>query len=213
MTDPRSTDDLIRRLAASPPPAPLSAPLAAGAILGAAALSAGLFLLLAGPRAGLLSALDNPAVLAKVVLPLVLAVAALVLALRSARPGAAVRPWVLAVPVAAALALFAVRLVQTPPAQILPTALGSSAAACLASITALSAPAIILGLALFRRGAALRPALTGALIGLAASGGAAAGYALHCTEDSPLFFVTWYGTAILIATSLGAAAGARFLRW
>ena len=44
-------------------------------------------------------------------------------------------------PLAAALALFAVRLVQTPPAQILPTALGSSAVACLASITALSAPA------------------------------------------------------------------------
>lgn len=134
------------------------------------------------------------------------------LALHSARPGAVVRPWLLAVPVAAALSLFAARLVQAPVGQILPAVLGNSAA-CLVSITALSAPAIILDLALFRRGATLRPAPTGALIGLAASGGAAAGYALHCTEDSPLFSTVWYGLAMLAGITAGAAAGRRMLRW
>lgn len=213
MTNHLSTENLIRRLAASPPPTRLSAPLAAGSMLGAVGLAVGLFLLMAGPRADLLPALANPAMWAKLALPMALAIPALMLALRSARPGAALRLRVLAIPVAAALALFVARLVQTPPDQILPGILGSSAAACLVSITALSAPAIALGLMLFRRGAALRPALTGGLIGLAASAGATAGYALHCNEDSPLFFTIWYGLAILAGTTAGSIAGRRLLRW
>lgn len=213
MTNRSSTDALIRQLAASPPPARLSRRLAAGSMLGAVGLAVGLFLLLAGPRADLWTVLAHPAVLAKMALPLALAVPAMMLALRSARPGAPLRLWPLAIPVAIALALFAARLGQTPPARILPGILGSSAAACLLSITALSAPAMVLGMILLRRGAALRPALTGGLTGLAASAGATAGYALHCTEDSPLFFTTWYGLAILICTAAGALAGRRLLRW
>ncbi|TGN61572.1 DUF1109 domain-containing protein [Paracoccus liaowanqingii] len=138
---------------------------------------------------------------------------ALWLALRSARPGARLPLWVLALPALVAAGLFLARLVQTPPGLIAPGILGHSAAACLLSITALSSPAIVLGLTLFRRGAALCPALTGGLVGLAASAGVTAGYALHCNEDSPLFFTTWYGLAILICTAAGALAGRRLLRW
>jgi hypothetical protein len=42
---------------------------------------------------------------------------------------------------------------------------------------------------------------------------AAAGYALVCTEDSRLFFVTWYGLGIVLGGALGAAAGIQVLRW
>ncbi|HBT01009.1 MAG TPA: hypothetical protein DEB47_14365 [Citreicella sp.] len=69
------------------------------------------------------------------------------------------------------------------------------------------------GLALLRRGAPTRPVLSGALTGLAASAGTAAGYALHCTEDSPLFYVSWYGLALCLASALGAWLGHRHLRW
>ncbi len=208
-----TTEDLIRRLAASSPPPRLTAGAAAAPILTGLVLTVGLFLLLAGPRADLAEAMATPEVAAKMLLPLVLAVLALALALRSARPAGVFRPRLLVIPVAAALALFAVHLVQTSPARIVPGILGHSAAACLLSITALSAPAIAAGLAIFRRGASLRPALTGGLIGMAASAGAAAGYALYCTEDSPLFFTIWYGLAILICTGIGALAGRRLLRW
>lgn len=213
MTNRPSTEDLIRRLATAPPPARLSARGATGLMLGAVGIALGLFLTLAGLRADLLPALADPQVLAKLVLPLVLAPLALMLALRSARPGAGLPLGLLALPALAALGLFLTRLVQTPPGLVLPGIMGHSAAACLASITALSAPALLLGLILFRRGAALRPALTGGLVGLSASAAATAGYALHCTEDSPLFFTLWYGLAIAICTAAGAAAGRRLLRW
>lgn len=213
MTDRHSTDDLIRRLAASAPPAPLSARAATLPVAAALLAALGLFLLLAGPRADLAQAMAQPVVAAKSLLPLALSVAALAAAWRSARPARALRPGLLALPVVAVLGLFVLRLVQTPSAQVVPGILGHSAAACMLSIAALSAPAIGAGLMVFRRGAALRPALTGGLIGMAASGGAAAGYALHCTEDSPLFYATWYGLAILVCSAMAAMAGRRLLRW
>ena len=64
-----------------------------------------------------------------------------------------------------------------------------------------------------RRGASTRPALAGAVAGLLSGGAAAAIYAVHCTEDSPLFYAVWYSLAILAVTGLGAALGSRVLRW
>ena len=53
----------------------------------------------------------------------------------------------------------------------------------------------------------------GRLAGLASGGLATAIYALHCTEDNPLFFVTWYGLAILLMAGVGALCGRWVLRW
>jgi hypothetical protein len=64
-----------------------------------------------------------------------------------------------------------------------------------------------------RRGATTAPRLAGALAGLAGSGLAAAIYTLHCTENSPLFYVTWYGLGIVVVTLVSAAIGKRYLRW
>ena len=62
-------------------------------------------------------------------------------------------------------------------------------------------------------GSCLGALLTGALVGLASAALGAALYALHCTDDSPLFVATWYGAAALLMTGIGAILGARLLRW
>lgn len=213
MTNRPSTEDLIRSLAASPPPRPLMTRSLALPMLASLGLTFGLFMVLVGPRTDLFRALAAPTVAAKTILPLSLSRLALALALQSTRPARALRLSTLALPVAVALALFGARLIQTPPGLVVPEVVGHSAMACLLSISALSLPATVAGLVCFRRGASARPALTGALIGVASAAGAAAGYALHCTEDSPLFFTTWYGIAILAAAIGGGVAGRRLLRW
>lgn len=213
MTGPRTTDDLIRALVGSPAP-PRFVPARAGwaMVAGAAAGLAG-FLVLVGLRPDLAAALLDPTVLAKVLVPLALAVLALRLALASSRPGVRLRFWPLALPAVPALALAAQRLAEVPQAALVPEFLGGTALVCLGSITVLSLPPIAAGILMLRRGAPVQPGLSGALLGLAAGGGVAAGYALHCTEDSPLFFVPWYGLGILIAATVGALAGRRLLRW
>ena len=66
---------------------------------------------------------------------------------------------------------------------------------------------LALFIAALRHGAPSRPALAGAVAGLAAGGIAATLYAAHCTDDLPLFVATWYTLAIAILTGLGALAG------
>lgn len=177
------------------------------------AVTVGLALSVSGLRPDLAQAIRVPDVAAKMLVPGLLMALALGLALRSARPARRLNPVWLILPVAAALALFASDLARTAPDAVLPRLMGGSAAACLIAITAMSAPALAIGLWAMRHGAPLRPGVTGGLIGLTASAGAAAGYALHCTEDAPLFFVTWYGLAILIGTAAGTLTGRRLLRW
>lgn len=213
MTHRPSTDDLIRTLAASPPPPQLGAWGLVLPMLASVGIALGLFMVLFGPRADLVHALARPTVAAKTLLPLALALVAMTLAVRSTRPARSLRRSLLALPVAVALALFVARLIQLPSGLAVPELIGSSAAACLLSITALSLPATLVGLVLFRSGASPNPAFTGAMIGVSSAAGAAAGYALHCTEDSPLFFTTWYGAAILAAAVFGGAAGRHLLRW
>lgn len=213
MTPQTSTDTLIAQLAATPapkPPAlrPIGLTICAAILLGLLA-----FWLLLGFRADLGAALMAPVTLAKSVLPLMLAALALPLVLRAARPGARLALWPLWLPIGLAGLLLAARLMAVPAPQIGPEMLGQTAAACLLSVTLLSVAPMIAGVMMLRPWASTRPVLSGALIGLVSGAGAAAGYALHCTEDSPLFFVTWYGLAIALATGLGALLGHRYLRW
>jgi hypothetical protein len=55
--------------------------------------------------------------------------------------------------------------------------------------------------------------LTGAVAGLLSSGLAATLYASNCTDDSPLFVMTWYSVAITVVASIGALAGSKLLRF
>lgn len=54
---------------------------------------------------------------------------------------------------------------------------------------------------------------TGALVGLLAGCLSAAGYALHCVDDSVPFVALWYGGTIALCTLIGWALGPRLLRW
>ena len=159
--------------------------------------------------------MSDPVVLAKTVLPLILSGLALVLGLRSVRPGAGggmTRRIIWAVPaVLAALVLWA--LMTTPRTELLRDWLGHSIPVCLPAITVLSMPILAGLLKAMKRGAPTRPAYAGMLAGFAAAGLATALYSTFCVEDSPLFYASWYTLAIFIATGIGALAGSRVLRW
>jgi hypothetical protein len=90
---------------------------------------------------------------------------------------------------------------------------GKTITACLLSIPLLALPILGALLLALRHGAVLAPIRAGAVAGLAAGGLATAVYALHCIEDSPLFYATWYSLGILIVAALGALLGSRLLRW
>ena len=64
-----------------------------------------------------------------------------------------------------------------------------------------------------RQGAPTEPGRAGAVAGLVSGGIAAALYASHCTDDSPLFVATWYSLAIGVVVLAGYIAGSRLLRW
>ncbi|OWU85107.1 hypothetical protein ATO6_08665 [Oceanicola sp. 22II-s10i] len=211
------TEDLIAQLAADPAPAPADTleRRTGLALLAGGAVTVVLFLVLLGARPDLGAALSDPVVLAKTVLPLALALLALPLALRGARPGVAPglpARVIWALPVASC-ALLAGAFVTTVPSERLALWIGHSIPVCLPMIVTLSAPILAGLIAALKRGAPVNPLREGALAGLVAAGLATAIYSTFCIEDSPLFYATWYVLGILIATGIGAVAGARFLRW
>lgn len=209
------TDDLILRLAADPRPG-LSVARGVGLRL-APALAAALVLLVLGwgLRSGLLPSLGDPVTMLKPLLPAIMAAASVAAAVRLARPDGRPGPAVaiLAAVAAVALGLVALAILQTPAGERMDALRGRTLVACLLSIPALAILPTLALLAALRRGATLKPGWSGALAGLGGGAAAAALYALHCNEDSPLFFVTWYGVAILATAVAGAALGRRLLRW
>lgn len=213
MTTPDQTDAFIDRLAAAPAPAPLRPVRVIGLALTVLAAGLGGFYGIFGLRAGLMDAVSTPVVAAKTLLPLLLGLLALSATFASTRPAARIPLWPLAVPFALALGLFVARALATAPDRLQAELLGQTAGACLLSIISLSLLPLGLGLAALRAGAATRPGLTGALAGLSVGAFAVVGYSLHCPEDSPMFYVTWYGGGITLCAALGAMAGRRLLRW
>lgn len=209
------TDDLLRALAADvAPERPVAAGLAGALLLGGAASLAAVIVVL-GLRPDIPAALASPAVALKQLWPIWLAIASGGAVLRLATPGGRTGHWLAALaalPVLLAAAA-GLTLVALPAAAWRPAFLGGSAASCLGLVAALSLPILAPVLWALRRGASLHPGLSGALAGLLSGGTAAGLYALHCTEDSPLFYVAWYSLAILAVTALGALLGRRFLRW
>lgn len=211
----RPTDALIARLAECPlPPAFYPGRIAASVIL-SIMLPVAAFLLALGPRPDLLQAWTDPVVPFKTLLPLTASVLSLVSVLRLARPGvrAGAAGWGLLVPAAVALVLWSVAFVLRPAPARFAEVGAFSLGECLGAILILSVVPVIAIMRVLRRGAPTQPGVSGALVGLTAATGATAGYSLFCTQDNPLFFVTWYGVAILAVTIASAAFGRRALRW
>jgi hypothetical protein len=178
-------------------------------------VSAVLFWIAMGPRDDIATAAATPRFVLKIVEMLLLAAAAATLALRLARPAAPARG--AAAAMGAAIALLAIaagsELLLVPSAQWSAKLIGSNSRICLTVVPLLSLPLLGFGLYALRWGAPTRPGLAGAVTGVVAGAAAASLYALHCTDDSPLFVVTWYSLAIGGIALLGWALGRHVLRW
>ncbi len=209
------TDDLLRALAADMRPRPsLRRTLVLG-LAPALALAVLALWFVLGFRVDLLTALVTPISVARILVTGTLGFSALRLALVLARPeGAQVaRLWPLAAVAVVALGLLTWAYVTTQAEARQMATVGKTMTTCLLAIPLLSVLPVAAVLHVLRQGATTAPMQAGFVAGLAGSGLSAAIYALHCTEDSPLFYVTWYGLAILGVTLVSTLIGARALRW
>ncbi|SON56855.1 hypothetical protein HDIA_3314 [Hartmannibacter diazotrophicus] len=209
------TEDLIHALAEDRPPKTSFRRLCRLALLAAFAFAALSFALTIGPRPDFASAVTTVRFDFKFVVTLTLAASAAFLVLRLATPGASVGRRGLVLLIAPALLAVAclAELAVMPQATWLPRLIGENSRLCLTIIPLLSIGPLALILLVLRQGAPTRPALAGAAAGLLASGIAATFYAANCTDDSPLFVMTWYPMAMAMVTAVGALIGSRLLRW
>ena len=209
------TDELIAALVADrrlalPPGKALWRWMAVACALAAVALVA-----TAGVRVDFAVAALTPRVIFKLLLAGLLIIAATGAVLRLGRPGARLGAWsagLVAVPCLLALGV-GIELLALPSGEWIVQAQGTNATWCLRMIPLLAAAPLAACLAVLHQAAPTRPALSGAVAGLLAGGIGAGLYALHCTDDSPLFVATWYSLGVLSVTALGALAGSRILRW
>jgi len=212
------TDDLINTLVAdhTTQPRPRRVGDVLGmAIVGGLAISAALFSITLGPRPDILSAFSTWRFDMKWTENLVLVIAAAWVALRLSRPTTTPRSAMRALIVPAFLLLAAViyELVTVPAAEWLSRAMGVNGVMCFASIVLLSVFPLTTTIYALRQGAPMSPALAGAAAGLLAGALGATVFAMHCTNDSPLFVAIWYALAIGLISMFGLLIGRRALRW
>ncbi|WP_137390177.1 NrsF family protein [Rhodoligotrophos defluvii] len=210
------TNELIQTLAtnARPRAVSFSATWWGGAAI-AAAIAAGVFLATLGPRPDIAIALGTVRFLFKLVVTGTLAATAFAFVRMLSQPG---EPWRRVLPyLAAAPALLAgavmAELIVLPPEAWQAAMIGTNSRVCLVYVPLIGIGPLAVFMFVLRHGAPTRPALAGAAAGLAAGGLAAAFYAAHCPDDSPLFLAAWYTIAIAGLAFLGAAAANRLARW
>lgn len=210
------TDDLIEALVqdraavAGRPRAALTAAVLAGSLIAAI-----LFMTILGYRADIATAAETYRFLFKFVFTLTLAATAIWLIFTVIRPEAVPGLRLLALAAAPVLIVLAVvaELSVMPSSTWLPRLIGKNWWICLTVIPSLAIVPLAAFLTALRRAAPANPGQAGALAGLAAGAIAATLYASHCTDDSPLFVITWYSIAIGLVTIVGYFAGRRWLAW
>ncbi len=210
------TDDLIRAMAADTGRSTLPVG-KAWLVAGALAILAGgaMFFSMLGPRHNFMESLHTARFIFKFVVTLALAVSAFVLLRALSRPGADIRalmPWLLIAPLLL-IAAITLELFAVPESDWMTRLIGANSRLCLTFIPLIGAGPLAIFLLALRHSAPTRPALAGAVAGLLAGGLAAAFYASHCPDDSPLFVATWYTIAILGLTAVGALLAPRIARW
>lgn len=209
------TDALITTLAADMQiERPVTGGLVGALVLAIVVAVLGIWVTL-GFRDDLLLSLVTPVSVMRFILTAALGAIGVRLALVLARPegrGMA-RLWPIVAVAAVALGLLIWAYLATPAEGRQMALVGKTMVTCLVTIPLLSilpVTAIVLSM---RNGATTTPALAGFVAGLGGSGFAAMVYAMHCIEDSPLFYVTWYGLAITGVTLVSTLIGAKVLRW
>ena len=210
------TDQLIRTLAADSAyrlrPMWLALTLA---LVSAAPITIAIFFWRLGVRPDVMTAMHNPFFDLKFAVTLGLAIPAIAISLHLSRPEASLRGWLwlLVIPVGLLVAGIAGEMMLPQRLPMMARLIGSNSRICLTAIPLMSLPLLAAALIGLRHGAPSRPALTGAIAGLLSSGLAATLYASNCTDDSPLFVITWYSIATAMVASIGALAGNRLLRF
>jgi hypothetical protein len=210
-----NTEDLLNALAAdvaTPPPRAArdwSLGVAGGALFSLVALLATL-----KARSDIAAVALDPRFDFKFLAALSLAVPAVWLSARLARPGSGLRggAWLAVAPALLAVVCLA-DLLLTPEATWRAQAAGQFAPWCVVCVPLASLAPLAGILHAMSRGAPTNQRLAGLIAGLAAGGVGAFVYALHCTDDSPLFVATWYSLGVAIMGAIGAALGPRVLRW
>jgi hypothetical protein len=209
------TEDLIDSLARAPAAAPISDRAIMLTLAAAVAVPVAVFLAVAGVRADAPLAWVQPWAACKSALALVTFLLVLPQVPRLTRPEGAAElrlawVWPLALGL---LALWVAGYVTRPPQDRFAEMTLLEVGECLGFITLIAIAPTVVVLWLLRRGAVTDPLRAGAVGGLAAASGSAAGYSLFCTQDNPVFFVLWYGLAISAVSLVAALAGRRLLRW
>lgn len=209
------TDDLIKILSQDAAVKTNVARAIGWAIAGGILIAGLAFFAVIGFRPDIAQALETVRFGFKFVVTISMAIAAIGMVLRVARPGVPLSGWGWALAAAPVLlgAAVLIELTVTPETAWTVKMVGTNARNCLTVIPVLSiAPLAGLLLAL-KQGAPTRPGLAGAIAGLASSAIAATFYASNCPDDSPLFVVTWYPIAVGIVVLVGYVAGSRLLKW
>lgn len=209
------TDDLISLLVKDTPVEGRFGRTFALALTGSILFTAVLFFGLIHPRPDVAQAAETLRFLFKFVVTLTTTVTAAGVVLRVAQPGVPVIFWrraLLGAPVLLIAAVIA-ELVVMPASTWASRWIGVNISQCMTLIPLMAIVPLICLLLALRRGAPEHPGAAGALAGLVASGIAATFYASHCTDDSPLFVITWYPLAGALVVFVGYLAGSRLLRW
>ena len=210
------TEQLIRTLAADNAhrARPVGLVLAL-ALLAAVPVSVAMFLAGLGVRPDIMTAMHNPFFELKFVVTLALAISAIVVSLHLSRPEASVKGWgwLLLIPVGILAGGVAVEMMMPQKVPMMTRLVGSNSRVCLTAIPLMSLPLLAGALIGLRHGAPTRPAVAGAIAGLLSAGLAATLYASHCTDDSPLFVVTWYTIATALVAAVGALVGSKVLKF
>ena len=209
------TEDLIKALAAdaSAPAMPVRR---AWSLATAVATAIAVLVLFStiGVRPDIAAASETLRFLFKPAATIVLAATALKALAALSRPDveAGVMLRLLAAPFLLVAAVLA-ELIVVPSSEWGVRLIGTNGMVCLTYIPLIGSGPLAVFLAALRHGAPTRPARAGAVAGLLAGGIAATFYAMHCTDDSPLFVATWYTTAIAGLALLGALLAPRIARW
>jgi hypothetical protein len=162
-----------------------------------------------------MTAMRNPFFDLKFAVTLALAISAIGVSLHLSRPEASLHGfgWWLLLPAGILVACISGEMMMPQRTPMMTRLIGHNSRACMMAIPALSLPLLAGALVGLRHGAPARPAVAGAIAGLASAGLAATLYASHCTDDSPLFVATWYTIATALVTAIGALAGSKLLRF
>jgi hypothetical protein len=179
------------------------------------ALSAVVFFWQLGWRPDIREARGTLPFLFKFVVTAALLIPAAVLVARLARPDAArgFAVWALLIAPLLVVVGSGADLVASPSNVWATKLIGKNAAACVTLILLLSIAPLVALLFALSEGAPAEPSLTGAVAGIVSGAIAASLYAVHYTDDSPLFVATWYSIAIGIMALAGWGLGKRLLRW